>query len=115
MHAMHAGMQLLAAVEVGQYVSIWKILVLLVFLLIWARLMTWMDKDAIDAHLPRLMLNSIQMLLAVVGLVMFVLLPAYVVAISALVLAFVAGVGVYLGMRHQKVGLADLSKTFKAW
>ena len=47
---MHA-MQLLAAVEVGQYVSIWKILVLVIFLLIWARLLTWMDKDAIDARL----------------------------------------------------------------
>src|SRR4051794_36332974 len=100
MHLMHV----MATVEVGSYINLWKLLPVVILLIIWARLMTWMDKDAIDAHLPRLMLNSIEMLLAVVGLVMFMLMPAYVVAISAFVLAFVAGVGVYLGMRHQKVG-----------
>ena len=45
-------MQLMAAVEVGDYINLWKLLPVLILLIIWARLLTWMDKDAIDAHLP---------------------------------------------------------------
>src|SRR5438477_4590283 len=115
MHAMHAGMQLLAAVEVGQYVSIWKILVLLVFLLIWAKLLTWMDKDAIDAHLPRMALNSGTLLGFVIGVLAFLMLPTFLVAFSVLLFFFVVDMGVYLLLRHQKVGLSDLNSTFTNW
>src|SRR2546421_9287785 len=115
MHAMHAGMQLLAAVEVGQYVSIWKILVLLVFLLIWARLLTWMDKDAIDAHLPRLALNSGMIAGFILGVLSFLILPNFLVALSVLLFFLIVDTGVYLLLRHQKVGLGDLSHTFNAW
>ena len=31
-------------VPVGEYVSVWKVLPVLIVLLIWARLLTWMDK-----------------------------------------------------------------------
>src|SRR6187455_1699700 len=110
MHLMHV-----MAIEVGSYINLWKILPVLILLPIWARLMTWMDKDSIEGHLPRLMLNVIAMLLAAVGVVMFVLLPTYIVAISGFVLCLVANLGVYLGMRHQKVGLGDLSKQFNHW
>src|SRR4051812_49710914 len=103
-------MQLMAAVDVGQYINLWKLLPVLILLLIWARLMTWMDKDAIDAHLPRLMLNSIEMLLATVGIFMFVLLPTYIVALSAFVLTFVAGGGGFFFVRRQKGGVGGFSK-----
>jgi len=111
---MHA-MQLLAAVEVGQYVSIWKIILLVIVLLAWAKLLTWMDKDSIDAHLPRMGLNSGMIVGFILGVFSFLLLPTFLVAFSVLLFFFIVDMAVYLLMRHQKVGLGDLSATFKNW
>ena len=88
--------QVLAAVEVGQYVSIWKVLPVLVILLIWARLLTWMDKDAVDAHLPRLPLNSGLLALFVLGFACFLFLPNFWVAFSVLMFFFTVDVALYL-------------------
>ncbi|HEX3357055.1 MAG TPA: ATPase, T2SS/T4P/T4SS family [Tepidisphaeraceae bacterium] len=108
-------MHLMATVEVGQYINLWKILPILVVLLIWARLMTWADKDAIDAHLPRTLLNSIMIVVLIASLLTFLMVPAYLVAISVFLFAFIVDMGVYLGLRQQKVGLKDLNKQFKDW
>ncbi len=48
---------IVAAVEGGGYISIIKIVPPLILLVVWARLLTWADKDAVDAHLPRTPLN----------------------------------------------------------
>src|SRR6185503_5088627 len=108
-------MPLIAAVEVGGYIDLWKLLPILVVLLIWARLLTWMDKDSIDAHLPRLALNSILTAILILGTMVFLFMPAYPVAISVFLFSFVVDVGIYLGLRHQRVGLGDLKKTFVTW
>src|SRR4051812_40622927 len=110
-------MQIMAegAVPVGSYVNLWKLLPVLIVLLIWARLLTWMDKDSIEAHLPRLMLNSIEIAVLILGLMVFLFMPSYLVALSVFLFAFILDVGIYLGMRHQKVGLKDLSKQFNTW
>src|SRR2546426_4870582 len=111
---MHA-MQFLAAVEVGQYVSPWKIILLLIFLLIWAKLLTWMDKDSIDAHLPRLALNSGMIAGLIAGVLFFLILPTFLVAFSVFLFFLIIDAAVYLLLRHQKVGLSDLSHTFTEW
>src|SRR3954469_2131591 len=110
-------MQIMAVgdVPVGAYVNLWKLLPVLIVLLIWARLLTWMDKDAIDAHLPRLMLNSVEIAVLILGLMVFLFMPSYLVALSVFLFAFIVDVGIYLGMRHQKVGLKDLSRQFNEW
>ncbi len=110
-------MQIMAAVQVGQYINLWKLLPILVVLLIWARLLTWMDKDAIEAHLPRLMLNSVMVAVLLGGLLIFLFIPlgSYLVGLAVFLFSFVLGVGIYLGLRHQKVGLGDLSKQFNSW
>src|SRR5215831_8879563 len=107
-------MQLVADVNIGAYINLWKLLPVLILLLIWARLLTWMDKDAIDAHLPRLVLNSIEVGILVVGLLIFLFIPlgSYVVGLSVFLFTFVIDLAIYLGLRHQKVGLGDLSKQF---
>src|SRR5690349_24671109 len=51
------GHVLLEAGTPGGYVSIFKAVAVLVLLLIWTRLLTWTDKDAVAAHLPRETLN----------------------------------------------------------
>ena len=47
----------LLAVAVGGYVSIGKTVPVVLVLLLWARVLTWADKDAVAAHLPRTALN----------------------------------------------------------
>src|SRR5262245_18699187 len=106
-------MPLLAVVNVGGYINLWKLLPVLIVLLIWARLLSWMDKDAIDAHLPRLALNSVMTGVLIVGTMAFLLMPSYGVAISVFLFSFIVDLGIYLGLRHQKVGLGDLNKQFK--
>ncbi len=44
-------------VHAGGYVSIVKSALPLLMLLLWARMLTWADKDAVYAHLPRIPLN----------------------------------------------------------
>src|ERR1700722_4432029 len=100
-------MPMLADVIVGQYVNLWKILPVLIVLWIWARLLTWMDKDAIEVQLPRQALNAIEGAVLVLGFISFFFLPTFVVAISVFVFAFVADVSLYLILRNQKVGLSD--------
>src|SRR3954465_14049549 len=112
---MHLTPLLMATIEVGQYVSVWKILPVVVIILIWARLLTWMDKAPIDAPLPRQMLNTIELGLLIAGFFLFLFLPVFVVALAVLLTLFVVGVALYLILRHQKVGLGDLNKQFSDW
>src|SRR5215510_13132725 len=97
-------MQIMADVQVGSYINLWKLLPVLLVLLIWARLLTWMDKDAIDAHLPRMMLNSVLTGGLIAGLLAFLFMPTYLVALSVFMVIFLADIGIYLGLRNQKVG-----------
>jgi type II secretory ATPase GspE/PulE/Tfp pilus assembly ATPase PilB-like protein len=107
--------QLLAAVEYGQYVSAFKAIPLVVVLLIWLRLLTWADKDAQDAHLPRVLLNTAFIAGLIFSFALFLFLPNYWVALAAMLAIFAAELAIYLILRQQKVGLGDLSKQFKAW
>lgn len=106
---------LAAAAQVGQYISIWKMVPILIVLLIWARLLTWVDKDSIDAHLPRQPLGAAFLggLIAAVALFLFV--PGFAVALAVFMFIMVAEIATYLILRNQKVGLGDLSKQFNDW
>src|SRR5271170_1757001 len=105
----------LVAVDVGQYISPWKPLVLFGLILIWVRLMTWADKDADDAHLPRLALNCAFAVGLVGALVLSALMPGFLAGFGVLLGVFVVELGTYLFLRNQKVGLKDLNKSFKQW
>lgn len=99
----------------GGYVSIWKIVPPLLILLLWTRLMTWADKDAPAAHLPRQGLNLGMMAGLVIGWALFFFLPNYWVALGTLVVIMGAEVATYLSIRRSKVGLHDLKDQFHAW
>ena len=47
------GLFFLGQVQAGGYVSALKAVPVILVLLLWARLLTWVDKDAPAAHLPR--------------------------------------------------------------
>src|SRR4051794_35077392 len=77
------------AVPVGGYISIWKSVVLVVMLLIWARLLTWTDKDAEAAMLPRVTLNLSFMVGLIFALALFFFLPGFVAGIAAFTAIFI--------------------------
>src|SRR4051812_46764082 len=97
----------LAAAQItgGGYVSIPKILPALVILFVWAKLLTWADKDAVAAHLPRVPLNLGMIFGLIASYLLFFLVPFYYVALPLLVFVFGAEIGTYLVIRRQKVGL----------
>ena len=108
-------MVVLAAVGDGAYVSVLKVLAVVVVALIWARVLTWIDKDTTSAHLPREIVNAGVFLSGVAGLLMFFFLPGFLIAYGVLWGVLLLGVGVYLGVRQQQVGLADIKQDLGKW
>ena len=105
----------LLAVEGGGYISLIKALPPLLVLVVWARMMTWADKDAVDAHLPRVPLNVSFLAGLVAAYGLFFFLPNFLIAFAALLFIFIAEVATYLLLRQQKVGLTDLKEQFNEW
>ena len=105
-----------AVVSNGPYVNAIKVIPLLVILLIWTRLLTWADKDSIDARLPRLVFNLGNMTGLIVAVALFIFLPAgFLVGLIILIFVPLIEAGVYLFARNQSVGIKDLSLQFNNW
>jgi general secretion pathway protein E len=86
----------------------------IVILLVWTRMMTWVDKDAEAAYLPREPINGGFIGGALLAFALFFLLPAnYWICLAILVVVFGAEVGTYLAIRNKKVGLADLKDSLR--
>ena len=80
-------------VPVGDYVSVWKILPVLVLILIWARLLTWIDKDAPVVLLPRDMINAGMLIGFVAAFALFLMLPGFLVAFGVFFLIMAIEMG----------------------
>ncbi len=106
---------LMQAVPGGEYVSLWKAIPALLLVLLWARLLTWVDKDTVAAHLPRDPINLGLVGVGAAGALLFLLTPDFPIALLVLFGIIVAGYGGYLVWRKQAVGLGDLQKQFKNW
>lgn len=107
---------ILAAIEPGGYISIFKAVPVILVLLLWTRLLTWVDKDSPAAHLPREMLNIGFLGGLILAFALFFLLPVgFLIAFPILVVIMLIEAGVYLGLRHRKVGLGDLQSQFRDW
>jgi len=106
---------LLSTVQAGGYISPWKAIPALLVLLVWARLLAWVDVDAQAAHLPRVPFNLGNLAGMIVAFGLFFTLPTFIVSFLALLIIGVVEASVYLAMRHKKVGLKDLDKQFKEW
>jgi type II secretory ATPase GspE/PulE/Tfp pilus assembly ATPase PilB-like protein len=109
------GLFFLAEVAVGGYVSVLKTVPVLLLILLWARLLTWVDKDAPAAHLPRTAINTAFLAGMILGFLLFLFLPGYPVAFGAFLVIMLLEAGVYLGVRSKHVGLGDLKEQFNTW
>jgi len=105
----------LATVEVGNYLSPWKVLAIVVVLLVWTRLLTWIDKDCQAARLPRELVNLAMIGAMIAGYLLFFSLPGFLLAFGVLLLLFLADIGTYIGLRWHSVGLGDLTKQLAQW
>ena len=103
----------LAQVETGGYLSAWKAIPVLLILLVWLRILTWIDKDAEAAYLPREPLNAGFIAGVIVAFGLFFFLPNFWIALGVLIVVFGIEIGVYLGLRNSKVGLSDLKSSLK--
>ncbi len=111
---MQFGVAVMAALEVGGYISVVKCVVVALILLGWAKGLTFIDKDAKVARLPREMLNSVFLAVGLIGFAALFLMPTFAVGFSILLLAVLGTFGGYVGLRAKKVGLADLKQSLAA-
>lgn len=102
------GASLLAADLFGAYTNAWKALPFLLVFLIWVRLLTWVDKDAKRALLPRTAVNAGTMSGLLLAVALFFVVPNYILALFGFLAIFGIEAGVYLALRSQKIGLGDL-------
>src|SRR3982751_2189258 len=101
------GLAFVAKGEVGGYVRALKALPVLLVLLLWGRFLTWVDKDAPAAHLPRDGINAGFLAGLVIGFGLFFFLPTFLIAFPVLLFVLAVEVGVYLGLRKYKDGVSD--------
>jgi type II secretory ATPase GspE/PulE/Tfp pilus assembly ATPase PilB-like protein len=106
---------LIATIEVGPYISVVKIVPILVLLIVWGRLLTWVDKDTDRAHLPREVTNLVLLGAMALAYIMFFFMPSFLIGMLVLVLVWVTEIGAYLGIRNSKIGLKDLKQEFSDW
>lgn len=106
---------LLAQVEPGFFINPYKLIPVVVLLLLWARLMTWADKDSETAHLPRVAVNLGLMGVGMLGFALFFFIPNFLISTLALVFLVLVCAGGYIGLRASQIGTKDLSKQFQAW
>jgi type II secretory ATPase GspE/PulE/Tfp pilus assembly ATPase PilB-like protein len=100
-----------AELPYGGYLAWWPLIPLLIILLFWARLLTWIDKDCKKALLPREMLGIGNVGGMALAVLLFFFLPGGPgLAIAAVAVVFLIEMGVYLGLRGSKIGLADLQE-----
>ena len=106
---------LVAEVQGGGYISLYKLVPVLLVLMVWARLLTWADKDAPELQLPREKLNLPLFGGMILGFALFLIVPNFFLAFGVLLICFGAEVGIYLNIRKKKADFADLKVQFMEW
>src|SRR5947207_1400520 len=102
-------------VLVGGYAAWWKVIPLVIVLILWGRLVTWIDKDCQPILLPRVPLAVGNLIGGILGFLLFFLLPGFPIGFAALCFVVAAELGAYLAMRNAKVGLGDIGDQFTDW
>src|SRR3954462_8528754 len=90
------------ATQGGGYLSALKALPVLIILMLWARLLTWIDKDSENARLPRIPLNMGFIGGLIFAFILFFILPNFIICLLILLGVWIVEVGVYLLLRKQK-------------
>ena len=95
-------------VAVGPYLSWWKLLIVAVVFMAWARVLLWIDKDSDNARMPREAINSGMWAVLVVALLALLFVPIFPLALLIFVGLGAASIFGYLMWRKSVVGLDDI-------
>ena len=99
----------------GSFINGWLLIPIILLAMPWLRMMTWADKDAVNARLPRETINGINLAGFALACALLVLIPNYLGALAAFILLIGVEAGIYLAWRNSTVGLADLKVQFSDW
>src|SRR5689334_14473674 len=99
---------LLAAAELTNYINGLKLLPVVLIGIVWLRMITWADKDADNARMPRPTINMINLGGFVLAVAILPLLPYYFASLGVFIFLFFAEAAYYLMWRNNTVGLSDL-------
>ena len=99
---------LLAQVAAGPYLSWWKLLIVTLVFMAWARVLLWIDKDSDNARMPREAINSGMWAVLVIALVAMVFVPVFPLALLIFAGLGLASIFGYLMWRKSVVGLEDI-------
>ncbi len=89
--------------EPGGYMAAWKIVVMLIFITPWLAICPWVPKDAEYVRSPKTMWSAMVVGLGALGVLMWLLIPIYVVGMLAYVLLAAGGLMAYALHRNAKV------------
>ena len=88
----------------GNYLAIWKLIIFLIFLILWAWVGQWMDKDTIIVRSNRLFWNYLYLGIGVTVLFLWVILPApFLVGFLLFLVAWLTLVGTYVLHRNARM------------
>ena len=100
----------------GDYVSGFKVIPVVIVLIAWARLLTWVDKDTLANHMARDKINSGLLGGLIIGFGAFLAIPTFWGAFPALLAVAGAELMIYLQVRKAKVGSNDdVREEFRTW
>ncbi len=89
--------------EPGGYFSILKIVVILVFILPWLWVATWINKDAVRVHTHRLLWNMLILSAGALSVFIWLMVPLYVIGLIVYLVTVGAVVGTYVVHRNKRV------------
>jgi type II secretory ATPase GspE/PulE/Tfp pilus assembly ATPase PilB-like protein len=101
---------LIAAGDFGPWTNAWKALPFLLVLMVWLRLLTWVDKDSRHALMPRELVNAGMISGLLLGIAIFLLIGNWILGMFAMLAIIGIEAAIYLAVRHQNIGLKDLNK-----
>ncbi|MBN1766633.1 MAG: Flp pilus assembly complex ATPase component TadA [Sedimentisphaerales bacterium] len=64
------------SIQMGGYITIWKLLVFIIVFILWAWIGQWLNKDAKEVNTNRTFWNEIYLAIGTIGLVLWFMLPA---------------------------------------
>jgi type II secretory ATPase GspE/PulE/Tfp pilus assembly ATPase PilB-like protein len=104
----------LATIPSGPYINGYAVIPIVVVLLIWAFLLSWIDKDAPACRLPRQLINAGLLGGLVLAFIILLMAPlGLAIGLVVFIGIMLLEVGGYLGLRYKKVGLADIVDDLK--
>lgn len=89
--------------DIGGYIEVWKLLLLAAVFYGWMPLVNWVHRDAQEINTDHLFWSALVIAAGAVGLLLWLLIPAFLIGVLLCLLALVAVSAAYVMHRNSKV------------